>query len=78
MTKANEVASFDAAGADQRFSVAVAAFGQKLRGADQTASFGFDEIMEIATASRGTDPFGYRSEFLSLLRLASALDSGNR
>ena len=37
VTKANEVSSFDAAGADQRFSVAVAAFGQKLRGTDQTA-----------------------------------------
>jgi Ca-activated chloride channel homolog len=78
VTKANEVPSFDAAGADQRFSVAVAAFGQKLRVADQTASFGYDRIMEIATASRGTDAYGYRSEFLSLVRLASALDSGNR
>jgi Ca-activated chloride channel family protein len=78
VTKANEVPSFDAAGADQRFSVAVAAFGQKLRGADQTASFGYDRIMEIATASRGTDPYGYRSEFLSLVRLSQALDSGSR
>ena len=40
--------------------------------------FGYDRIIEIATAARGTDPFGYRSEFLSLVRLASALDSGNR
>ena len=78
VTRANEVSSFDAAGADQRFSVAVAAFGQKLRGADQTADFGYDRIMEIATAARGADPFGYRSEFLSLVRLASALDGGNR
>ena len=70
------MASFDAAGTDQRFSVAVAAFGQKLRDTDQTASFGFDKIMEIATAARGTDPFGYRSEFLSLVRLASALSAG--
>ena len=70
--------SFDAAGADQRFSVAVAAFGQKLRGTDAVAGFGFDRIMEIATASRGTDPYGYRSEFLSLVRLSQALDSGNR
>ena len=77
VTRANEVPSFDAAGADQRFSVAVAAFGQKLRGADQTANFGYDRIMEIATAARGADPFGYRSEFLSLVRLASAL-GGNR
>ena len=66
------------ASVDQRFSVAVAAFGQKLRNADQTAKFGYDKIMEIATAARGADPFGYRSEFLSLVRLASALDSGNR
>lgn len=78
VTKVNEVASFDQASTDQRFSVAVAAFGQKLRDADATASFGYDRIMEIATAARGSDPFGYRAEFLSLVRLASALDSRNR
>ncbi len=77
VTKANEVSSFDAADTDQRFSIAVAAFGQKLRNTDQLASYGYDKIMEIATAARGTDPFGYRSEFLSLVRLASAL-GGNR
>lgn len=78
VTRANEVSSFDAASTDQRFSVAVAAFGQKLRDADQTANFGYDKIMEIAAAARGADPFGYRSEFLSLVRLASALDGANR
>jgi Ca-activated chloride channel family protein len=74
VTKANEVASFDAASADQRFSVAVAAFGQKLRDTSQTAGFGYEKITAIATAARGADPFGYRAEFLSLVRLASALD----
>lgn len=77
VTPANEVVSFDQASTDQRFSVAVAAFGQKLRDEDATAKFGYDKIMEIATAARGADPFGYRSEFLSLVRLASAL-GGNR
>jgi Ca-activated chloride channel homolog len=77
VTSANEVAYFDQASTDQRFSVAVAAFGQKLRDEDATAKFGYDKIMEIATAARGADPFGYRSEFLSLVRLASAL-GGNR
>ncbi|RWC33990.1 MAG: VWA domain-containing protein [Mesorhizobium sp.] len=75
VTSANEVADFDQASTDQRFSVAVAAFGQKLRDEDATAKFGYDKIMEIATAARGADPFGYRSEFLSLVRLASALGS---
>ncbi|MCV3208823.1 VWA domain-containing protein [Mesorhizobium sp. YC-39] len=77
VTSANEVSSFDQASIDQRFSVAVAAFGQKLRDEDATAKFGYDKIVEIATAARGADPFGYRSEFLSLVRLASAL-GGNR
>ncbi|TPJ73958.1 VWA domain-containing protein [Mesorhizobium sp. B2-7-1] len=77
VTAANEVKSFDAAGTDQRFSVAVAAFGQKLRDEDQTANFGYDRIAEIANAARGADPFGYRAEFLSLVRLAASLD-GNK
>ena len=77
VTSANEISSFDQASNDQRFSTAVAAFGQKLRDEDATAKFGYDKIMEIATAARGADPFGYRSEFLSLVRLASAL-GGNR
>ncbi len=73
VTSANEVSSFDQASNDQRFSVAVAAFGQKLRDENATAKFGYDKIMQIANAARGADPFGYRSEFLSLVRLASAL-----
>jgi Ca-activated chloride channel family protein len=78
VTSANVIASLDAAGEDQRFSVAVAAFGQKLRGTDALASYGYDRVVEIAMAARGSDPFGYRAEFLSLVRLAAALDSQKR
>ena len=39
-----------------------------------TDDLAWDRISEIATASRGADPFGYRSEFLSLVRLAAAID----
>jgi Ca-activated chloride channel family protein len=78
VTSASEVPSFDQAGTDQRFSVAVAAFGQKLRDTDAVAGMDWKRIEEIAAAARGTDPFGYRSEFLSLVRLASALSGGNR
>jgi Ca-activated chloride channel family protein len=73
VTEANVVDTLGAAGDDLRFSVAVAAFGQKLRGTDAVADYGYDKIMEIAAAARGADPFGYRAEFLSLVRLASAL-----
>lgn len=77
VTAANDK-SFAAASDDQRFSIAVAAFGQKLRKAGQTDRLGYDKIIEIAATARGADPYGYRAEFLSLVRLASALDSGKR
>ncbi len=73
VTASNEVASFDAVGVDQRFSVAVAAFGQKLRNEDAMTDFGYGRILDMASMARGPDPFGYRSEFLSLVRLAAAL-----
>src|SRR5690606_30295586 len=41
--------------ADARFAVAVAAFGQKLRGGDYLGAFGFAQIAEAARASRGSD-----------------------
>lgn len=74
VTEADVISSFDAASNDARFSVAVAAFGQKLRDTDAVAGFGYDRIQKIASAARGADPFGYRAEFLSLVRLAAALD----
>ena len=65
-----------AAPADVRFSVAVAAFGQKLRDADGLAEFGHDRIIELAQGARGSDPFGYRAGFLTLVRLAKGLEGG--
>jgi Ca-activated chloride channel family protein len=74
ITAANDISTFAAASEDQRFSVAVAAFGQKLRNTSQLGAFSYDEIGQLATAARGADPFGYRGEFLSLVRLAAGLD----
>lgn len=76
VTEAARFGSLDQASDDVRFSVAVAGFGQKLRGADATAQYDWDRIAEIAQGARGADPFGYRSEFLTLVRLAKGL-SGN-
>lgn len=75
VTEDNVVARFDEAGESERFSAAVAAFGQKLRRSSDLSSFGYDQIIDIANASRGADPYGYRAEFLSLVRLAAALDA---
>jgi Ca-activated chloride channel family protein len=65
-------------GTDFRFAAAVAGFGQILRGGTHTSDFGYREVLTLARDARGRDPFGYRSEFLSLVSLAQALDRSSR
>jgi Ca-activated chloride channel family protein len=64
--------------ADFRFSAAVAAFGQLLRGGKYTGDFGYDDVAKLSQGARGQDNFGYRGEFLTLVNLAKSLDTGNQ
>ena len=70
VTEDDAVASAAGAPEDVRFAAAVAAFGQLLRGGRYTEDYGYDDVIAAAQAARGEDPFGYRAEFLSLVRLA--------
>lgn len=65
-----EVARFEDAPLDARFATSVAAFGEILRGGKHTGKFSFDDVLRIASAARGDDAYGYRSEFLQLVRAA--------
>ena len=56
-----------------RFAAAVASFGQILRGGRYTRDFDYDQVLALARAARGSDPYGYRGEFLSLVELAQSL-----
>ncbi|MGD8368607.1 MAG: DUF3520 domain-containing protein, partial [Desulfobacterales bacterium] len=56
--------------AEARFSAAVAAFGQLLRNDPRMEDFSYDEVIALAEPVRGKDRFGYRSEFLNMVRLA--------
>jgi len=53
-----------------RFSIAVAAFGQLLKGAPYVGKYSYDDVIALAKGAKGEDPFGYRSEFVNLARLA--------
>lgn len=54
-----------------RFAVAVAAFGQKLRGDPwMSPAFTWDRIADLAQSARGEDAFGQRAEFVQLVRAA--------
>jgi Ca-activated chloride channel family protein len=59
---------------EQRFAVAVAAFGQRLRGEQQLADFSYNDIASLANSARGADAQGYRAEFVRLVRLTETMD----
>jgi len=57
-----------------RWAIAVAAFGQRLRGDPWLGDgFGWDAVLEQAQASRGEDPYGERAEFVQMVRAAQGL-----
>ena len=72
VTDADASERLAAAPREARFAAAVAGFGQLLRGGRHTGDFGYGDVIELARGARGEDPFGYRAEFLSLVRLAES------
>ena len=77
ITAGDTFASVDAAPRDVRFSTAVAAFGQLLRGGRYTGDYDYDDVIALAQDARGDDPFGYRNEFIGLVRLAQSVSPLN-
>lgn len=75
ITDADKVSSISQAPDDMRFSIAVAGFGQLLRNDPYMKSFGYKDILALADNAKGRDPFGYRSEFVQLVRTAQSSPS---
>jgi len=61
---------------DARWATAVAAFGQKLRGSDYAGAMSYGDVAKLAAGARGSDPDGYRAEFIRLVGLADGLTGG--
>ncbi|PCI56357.1 MAG: hypothetical protein COB36_03465 [Alphaproteobacteria bacterium] len=55
---------------DTNFATAVAAFGQILKGGQYTGDFSYDDVIALARKGKGDDQFGYRAEFINMVRLA--------
>jgi len=78
ITRADAAPSLRAAPEPTRWAVAVAGFGQKLKRDPRVPdAFGWSEIMTLAQAGRGADPFGERAEFVQLVRAAQDARSYN-
>ncbi len=55
---------------EAKFSTSVAAFAQLLRGEGYIKSYSYDDVINLAQSAKGDDKFGYRAEFINLVRLA--------
>ncbi len=61
------------------WATAVASFAQILKGGEYTGEFNYDAVIKMAQAAKGDDPYGYRAEFIQMVRLAksaAAMQSG--
>lgn len=67
--------TFTGASEDMRFRTAVAAYGQKLRGSRYLADTSWQQIARWGEQAKGTDPQGYRAEFVRLVGLAQGLSN---
>jgi Ca-activated chloride channel family protein len=71
---ADTAKSIDDVSSETRFATAVAAFGQLLRGGTYTHTYRYDDILALAQSAKGEDVFGYRAEFMTLVRLAKTAE----
>jgi Ca-activated chloride channel family protein len=65
----------DAASENLRFSSAVAAFGMLLRDSRYKGTASYDNVLQLARSSFGTDLQGYRAEFTKLVATAKTLSA---
>ena len=57
------------------FAAAVAEFGMLLGRSEHRGHANYSQAIKMARDNRGTDPRGYRAEFIRLIELASTLDA---
>jgi Ca-activated chloride channel family protein len=57
---------------DTGFATAVAGFAQILKGGKYTGEYSYDDVIALAQQTRGADAYGYRTEFIQLVRKAKS------
>jgi Ca-activated chloride channel family protein len=55
---------------EANFATAVAGFAQLLRGSNYAGDMNYDKVIELAQANKGDDQYGYRTEFIQIVRKA--------
>ncbi|MDA2923289.1 VWA domain-containing protein [Acidobacteria bacterium AH-259-L09] len=65
--------AYSQASQDFKFAAAVASFGMILRESPHKGNATLDSVLELAEEGKGSDPHGYRGQFLELVKRAKAL-----
>lgn len=60
-----------------KFSAAVAEFGMLLKDSEFKGDASYDQVLQLANASRGDDSYGYRKQFVNLVKKSKELDKSN-
>jgi Ca-activated chloride channel family protein len=58
---------------DFRFATAVLGFGQLLKQSKYLQNINFEQVLQMANNAKGKDDFGYRAEFVQMVRSAQLL-----
>ena len=61
---------------DTRFAIAVAAYAQQLGGGQYNGKMSWNDIIRLARQADKPDPYGLRSEFIELAKIAQSLSAG--
>ena len=69
----NDIDTFANQSDDFRFATAVLGFGQLLKQSKYVQNMNFGQVLDMANSAKGRDDFGYRGEFVQLVRSAQLL-----
>lgn len=69
----DSINAFTNQSSDFKFATAVIEFAELLRNGKFTNNMNFEDVLQRANSNKGQDEFGYRSEFVSLVRMAMTI-----
>jgi Ca-activated chloride channel family protein len=61
-----------------KFATAVASYAQLLKGSKYTGDFKYEDVLKLAETNKGEDGFGYRREFIQLVRTTKRILQENK
>lgn len=71
--KKQQITGFNQQSADFRFATAVIGFAHKLKQSTYLQNLDYPQLVTMAQQAKGQDEFGYRSQFIQLLKSAQSL-----